>query len=396
MSNYTVFVADDERMAREGIAELIGWDRLGLTLAGTAPDGLTAFQEIVKLRPAIVITDIKMPKLNGLELIEKTQQELPDIIFIVLSGYGEFELAAQDMKFGVKHYLLKPSNEEEILEVLQEVTMELDILRTKELQIKGMLQQLADTSRSPKGISFYASMDGLDTDRARITVASVDLSLTTVIDEARQHIVTSVLSGDETELLNNLIVFFQALMDRRDEVNVTIGRCMELMEAVIKQAGIEFGYKGTNDSVRIWQMQTLQEIQHYITQQLISLMDSQKGLRSDKRSRLISRIKQLTAEHLQNRQLSLQWLAQHHLFLNSEYLGKLFRQETGQRYTQFLTILRMDKAKELIERLPQIKIYEIAERCGFDQDPQYFANVFKKVTGCSPVEYRKQWSSPIK
>ncbi|MFF2093176.1 response regulator [Paenibacillus sp. NPDC058174] len=395
MSNYKVLVVDDERMIREGIAEMIDWESLGLTLAGTAPDGLLAYQAIAEQRPDIVITDIKMPKLSGLELIQKTQSEFSGTAFIVLSGYGEFELAAQAMKFGVKHYLLKPSNEEEIIEVLHEVTAELDVHRSKEREWEGMQQQLAESggiSQQARVNTFYAAAEGgeaVSGDHEPVAAANAAV-WSAEEDEYVRAIAAAVRNGEAAEAKSGLAVFFHALYEKRPEAKFATGRCMELLDAVFKEAALAFGYKKESDGVRIWQMKTLQEIQHYITEELSAIIEGQ--LRSDKRSRVIARIKQLTDDHLDNRQLSLQWLAQHHLFLNSEYLGKLFRQDTGEKYTRYLTVKRMEKAKELIESLPQLKMYEIAERCGFEQDPQYFANVFKKIYDCSPAEYRKRIS----
>ncbi|WP_042167508.1 response regulator transcription factor [Paenibacillus gorillae] len=403
MSNYKVLVVDDERMIREGIADMIDWSSLGLTLAGTAADGLSGYSAIAEQRPDIVITDIKMPKLSGLELIQKTQSEFSGTTFIVLSGYGEFELAAQAMKYGVKHYLLKPSNEEEIIQVLREVSVELDAHRSKELQWEGMQRQLAETGssgQSARNHAFYAAAEGGETSAAEHYPGGTDAdaAANTAVwsaeaDEYMRVITAAVRNGEEAELESGLAVFFHALFEKRPEAKFATGRCMELLDAVFKDAALAFGYKKESDGVRIWQMKTLKEIQRYITEELSAIMDSQRELRSDKRSRVIARIKQLTDDHLENRQLSLQWLAQHHLFLNSEYLGKLFRQETGEKYTRYLTVKRMQKAKELIESLPQLKMYEIAERCGFEQDPQYFANVFKKIYDCSPAEYRKRISS---
>ncbi|MEK8127968.1 response regulator [Paenibacillus filicis] len=398
MSHYQVWVADDERMIREGIAGMIQWEELGLTLAGTAADGQAAYLDIRKHRPDIVITDIKMPRLSGLELIRKTQEEHADIIFIVLSGYGEFELAAQAMKFGVRHYLLKPSDEKEIMQVLQEVKEELDARRNREREFEGLRLQLAETERRQEtagaGASgFYAYEDGGSSSHSRAAASTEGEPPAAAEEEERlQRIVAAVRHGDDKELEQGLEAFFQALFEQRSEPKLATGRCMELLDAVLREAVQSFGYKRESDGVRIWQMKTLMEIRQYIERELAVLMDSRKELHSGKRSRVVVRIKQLTAEHLENRQLSLQWLAQYHLFLNSEYLGKLFSQETGEKYTRYLTVRRMERAKELIEAMPQLKMYEVAERCGFEQDPQYFAHVFKKINGCSPAEYRKRLS----
>ncbi|MFD0681360.1 MULTISPECIES: response regulator [unclassified Paenibacillus] len=126
MSGFKVFLADDERMIREGIASLIPWEEQNLHFIGSARDGLIAYEDIIRLRPDIVITDIRMPKMNGLELIQRVKEGITNIHFIVLSGYGELELAAQAMQLGVRHYLLKPCDEQEIIHVLKEIIKDLE------------------------------------------------------------------------------------------------------------------------------------------------------------------------------------------------------------------------------------------------------------------------------
>lgn len=116
-----LLIVDDEKIIRETIANLIDWESLDITLIGAAQNGIEAYNIILDEYPDIVLTDIKMPGLSGLDLIEKIHKVNQDTQFVILSGYGEFEYAKKAMKYGVKHYLLKPCNEEQIISCLQEV-----------------------------------------------------------------------------------------------------------------------------------------------------------------------------------------------------------------------------------------------------------------------------------
>ncbi len=118
---YKVLIVDDERIIREGIGNSIDWDNYGFSLCGMAENGIDAYETIIRDVPDVVITDIKMPGMDGLELISKVNAEYPQIIFIILSGYGEFEFANKAMKYGVKYYLLKPCDENEIIKILEEI-----------------------------------------------------------------------------------------------------------------------------------------------------------------------------------------------------------------------------------------------------------------------------------
>ncbi|WP_138752319.1 response regulator transcription factor [Paenibacillus sinopodophylli] len=281
MSEYSVYVADDERMIREGIEKLVPWKQLNLKFIGSASDGMGAYEDITKLRPDIVITDIKMPRMDGIELIRRSKEQHEGIHFIVLSGYGEFELATQAMKHGVKHYLLKPCDETEITEVLRDVIRE--------------------------------------------------------------------VQGDKV---------------KRDQIE-------------------------NSDKVRILNMKSLEEIHTYIKMDDLTGALAENNPDNKGSGSLINRVLIFIHDHLGNEELSLLWLAQNHYFMNAEHLGRLFRKETGQRFSQYVTALRMEQAKHLLIRQPDMKIYEIAERVGFGMDQQYFGNVFRKSTGLSPLEYRK-------
>ena len=128
---YKLLIVDDEDFEREGMAHLIDWGRSDIEMAGTAWNGVDAFQKIEKLRPDIVLTDIKMPVMDGIELIQKVRENYPDIEFAVLSGYGEYEYTSRAMEQGVKHYILKPCNEDQVIEVMEKVKKDVDAKRSQ-------------------------------------------------------------------------------------------------------------------------------------------------------------------------------------------------------------------------------------------------------------------------
>ena len=96
-----LLIVDDETIIRETLSKHIPWENLGVRVIGTAQDGLEAYDIIMDEYPDIVITDIKMPGLSGLELLQRIKRLHAEVEFIVLSGYGEFEFAREAMQFGV-------------------------------------------------------------------------------------------------------------------------------------------------------------------------------------------------------------------------------------------------------------------------------------------------------
>lgn len=118
---YRVIIADDEPKVALLIRNLIRWEELGLELAGTASDGISALALIDALRPDIVITDIRMPGYDGIELISRAKQQHPQVDFIIISGYRHFDYAQKAIRFGVEDYLLKPLKADEINQTLRKM-----------------------------------------------------------------------------------------------------------------------------------------------------------------------------------------------------------------------------------------------------------------------------------
>ncbi|MDF2925511.1 MAG: hypothetical protein K0R57_4425 [Paenibacillaceae bacterium] len=121
-----VLIAEDEAIILEGMITKIHWDELGLQLAGTAGDGSRALQLFRELLPDILITDIRMPAMDGLTLIKEVKRLKPQTVCIIISGIGEFSFAREAMELGVTRYLLKPLNEAEINSVLASKLGELE------------------------------------------------------------------------------------------------------------------------------------------------------------------------------------------------------------------------------------------------------------------------------
>lgn len=115
-----MMIVDDEKIIRETIRDRIDWDAMGIQIIGVCKNGLEAYDMILDEYPDIVLTDIKMPGLSGLDLIRRITQAGQHTEFIILSGYADYEYTKVAMKYGIQRYLLKPCSEAEITEVVQE------------------------------------------------------------------------------------------------------------------------------------------------------------------------------------------------------------------------------------------------------------------------------------
>lgn len=126
MGFYRILLADDEEEVREGIMKKIDWESLGYTVAGDAENGLEALEKAEHLHPDVVLTDIKMPFMSGLELCERLNARMPSTKLIIFSGFDDFEYAQRAIKLNVAEYVLKPVNAAELTETLKSLKQRLD------------------------------------------------------------------------------------------------------------------------------------------------------------------------------------------------------------------------------------------------------------------------------
>lgn len=126
MNLYKVLIVDDEEEIRQGIIKKIDWETYGFKIVGDAENGEDALEKAEKLQPDIVMTDIKMPFMNGLELGEKLKDIMPSTKIIIFSGSDDFEYAKKAIKINALSYVLKPINSIELIEVLKNLKKQID------------------------------------------------------------------------------------------------------------------------------------------------------------------------------------------------------------------------------------------------------------------------------
>ena len=123
---YRVIIVDDEPIIRKGLRETIEWDSLGLEVAGEAANGVEALRLVRSIRPEILITDIRMPEMDGLALIQEVRQLDFDVKITILSGYSDYDYLKAAIKLGVDNYLLKPIDNDELISNLKNAVSEIE------------------------------------------------------------------------------------------------------------------------------------------------------------------------------------------------------------------------------------------------------------------------------
>ena len=126
---YKLFIADDDFHVRDGLKNCIDWGRYGIKVVGTAANGKEAYSQILNLKPDIVITDVMMPKMNGIEMAQKLAEHKIDAKIIFISGYDDLEYVRASLRLSALDYILKPVQPQKIYQVLDRVLKIVDAKR---------------------------------------------------------------------------------------------------------------------------------------------------------------------------------------------------------------------------------------------------------------------------
>lgn len=174
-----VFLVEDEFVMREGIKKNIDWAGHGYEFCGDASDGEMAFPMIKKAQPDIVITDIKMPFMDGIELSRLLKKEMPSVEIIILSGYEEFEYAKAGIEIGVAQYLTKPISGNELLKELDLLSAKIET-RRQEKELKALyLKEMEENRQGEKKDFFKELVSGQRSMSALLSMADkLDLNIT--------------------------------------------------------------------------------------------------------------------------------------------------------------------------------------------------------------------------
>jgi two-component system, response regulator YesN len=198
---YKVLLVDDEPLIIEGMKALIPWEDYGLEVAGEACDGTHALKQLQESSFDIILTDIKMPKMTGLELITNCKELNNRTKFIVLSGYQEFEYIKKGLELGIENYLLKPVNEDELINTIENVIEKIkkdtreDRNSASYVLRDNMLWRLLNHDIDEKEWRQRAELYQLSLDKPKLTVAIIQFDKNAYQD-------TEALSNARTEMEN--------------------------------------------------------------------------------------------------------------------------------------------------------------------------------------------------
>lgn len=208
---YKVFLVDDEIVVREGIRSNFPWDDTEFVLSGEAPDGEIALSMLQDVKPDILITDIRMPFMDGLELCRQVSRTMPWIYIIILSGYDDFAYAREAISLGVKEYLLKPVSGQELLTVLERIALRIQDDKRQQASLNAYREQMASSGRFLKEKLMMDLYEGANADLIVKNARAMQINLL-----ANHYLVMLLAPADEVQQTEDMFSA-QSVLERLAE-----------------------------------------------------------------------------------------------------------------------------------------------------------------------------------
>ncbi len=350
---YRLVVIDDEYIVVEGIKAMIARLKLDYEVTGWACDGIRGLDIVRQTQPDIVLTDIRMPGLDGLSLIEEAREFCPDTVFVVISGYTEFEYARRALSMGVKDYIDKPISMEKLRNVLTK--MEKDYFSSRD---ESMALAYGQETLEKLGQLFEASVSAMTEGDAGNFHRYMEQGLEKILE----------LYGNPEDFRREVYKWLCVQSDILTERQPQVSR-----DGLISYQEIE-------------KMGTVAEIMDYARKMI---KDIARYIEADKTGSSHATILELLAyiEENYNKDIGLNELADR-VGMSTAYLSVLFKSEVGTSYVKYLTGLRVRQAKKLLKE--GYKVSEVSGMVGYN-NYRYFCDIFKRCVGKTPNEYKHNY-----
>jgi two-component system response regulator YesN len=372
-----LLLVDDEKPIREKLKNNIDWKQEGYQIF-SAVNGEDALKIIENEDIDILVTDIQMPKLSGINLIEKCRKINSKLKIIVISGYAEFEYAQKSIRFGVNEYLLKPFRSQKLLAVVNKARDDLEMEKNREAKLEELREEIS-TYINNKQLSDSYNWMMEDTFFESQSMILKKIKLETVLKRG---------SRDEVlEAVNKIISEISDLSLNKDKLFIILNNIVLESFKIMKE--LDYGAEDLlevidKEDLEKLNYSNLKEVEVFLKELLLHLHNIICFNPAEKNQEMIQQMKEYIADNYQNG-ITLSEMARD-FNISISYLSSLFHEETGESFSEYLNLLRLNKAKELLKST-DIKIYQIADRLGFN-DAYYFSSWFKKQVGASPTTYR--------
>jgi two-component system response regulator YesN len=413
---YKMVIVDDDEIVREAIENDIDWESNGITVVGTAKDGMEGLELIKEVKPQIILSDIRMPFLDGLEMVEKALKMFPHVKIVFLTAYEDFEFAKQAIHLKITEYVLKYVDNQDIVhavlrakcELIEEkemrdrLEMSVELARNKFLGdlISAVVSEQYVTQHTAKlgirfeGNLFAVAVLGID-DYVQFSSSKhrldLELAIHSIMNITNEILFTQGKGLAFSKYDNYVKIIFnsaeyddfnESIYENLEEIIYKINKYLKIEVSI----GVGNTFEGVsniklsyNDAVQALEMRTIMNRKGIITIDSIKFNETAQDSLFKK---LIDYVDINFTEKLSLNELASEVNVSH------TYICTLFRKYKSCTLSNYIIGVRIAKAKDLLKNT-NMKTYEVSEKVGYS-NPQYFSILFKKCTGYSPTEYKNK------
>ncbi|WP_175991477.1 response regulator [Bacillus sp. Marseille-Q1617] len=380
-------IVDDERNVRNVLRQLGEWERLGITEIFEAANGVEALGIIKKEAPDIIFTDIKMPKMTGMELIEEINQLSFKGKIILVTGYDDYTFMRKAIQLNSFDYLLKPIEEEAFQAVLEKVVKAVKQEAAEGIE-KGEILEEAMRLRGNQIMTAICSGETVSEDTLVSLLPDereMDMTLVSFYGKQRPEIHIEALDKElRIRKIGRAFTFLDGdslciVITAKDQWLYVEEWMSENMTVPVRLVQDKLDSPGSTRDVYEGLSRELEQNQ-YRTIRRPDEMEAARRIQE-----LVSYVETYYMEDISLEKLSKMF------FLTREHISRTFKKETGMTLSKFVTKIRIEQAKSWLMETEE-SIYSISTMLGY-QDEKYFSKLFKKVTGLTPFEYRSSGGS---
>lgn len=382
-----LLIVDDDYLVREGLKVTIDWQSIGLEVIDTAENGAIGLEKARRLKPDLIIADVRMPVMDGLQMAKTLFDEKADLAIIAYSGYKDFENARRALDSGVAGFLLKPIESEELLKRVSEVMQK---LREKRLDNR-MLGQFISSIPIVRQQQFEILLK--EEDKGKVAAEQLALlgvclpSAGTVIYvyTDNPYIKTFISRAEQalSEYQNACEIFpDRAVIITSADLDCVRTRISALLESSLKVTDARFPVAAASfdGNIREAYLKAKDLSKNTLFTVINAVVTESKNVH----------LKKLVKDALQiierdyNKKLSVKSVAET-LYTSESHLMHEFKAQVGKTFNECLTDFRILKAQELLLK-GDMRIGEVAYAVGYN-DVKYFGQVFRDYLGCTPSEW---------
>ncbi|MBD7911213.1 MULTISPECIES: response regulator [Clostridium] len=412
---YSVMIVDDEPIIRMGLEKTVKWEEYGFKVECVCTDGEEALEQLKRQKIHFIITDIKMHKLSGIELLRNLRNMELDTVVVLLSGYDEFSYAQEGLRLGAFDYILKPLDREKLENVLVAVHKKLveSDKKNYEFNINKTISKekvLYDLLRGKNLMEMdeYILKYNLPIIKNKVQVAIVEINDIVINSEELigndkgDYLEKSVVCIIEKELKNNGVIHF-SIIDGELGMKFIIAQA-ENIESTdfdhIFSDALRSILKTSNEKFEIEINIGIGKVYNHIYSLYKSYLNAKEALNYkyilgtnklihfnelNQGYNVVQKAREYVLNHVEE-EITLTSIS-NHLNISKNYFCSVFKQQTGENFLEYLTKAKMDRAKILLKRY-DYKVYEISDILGY-KETAYFSKLFKKHTGYTPAKYKK-------